>query len=385
MTTVDASLAGSAFHVAPPGHTANGTNGYAMCRAATIPRLQGQPRAAKEVGLVVALARLPFEQVRIESPHTSDIKTPDVTYSVAVIPHGRNQPSSDLVIGFLLLDLPDLHALRPEDTIAFAMDSLRCGSTRDPRGARCEDDVLELEAALPCGPLEPPAGAARRSPYRLVVFADLFDHPDVAVAETDDPRETPLPPEEAAAVEGAAEKRRREFAAGRSCARLALGELGLSDAIIPRNPDRTPAWPDGMVGSISHTSGHCAAAVARDRRIVAVGIDVEGRTPLKDGIVRRICSEDERAHLAALGDHPVEVWAKLVFSAKESFFKAYFPREHVGLGFREAEVEIDPAGEGFRLCMCNEDKPALAGRREVTGRFAFGPAHVFTAILVEAR
>lgn len=217
------------------------------------------------------------------------------------------------------------------------------------------------------------------------MFAALLDHPDVAVSETDDPQEAPLPPEEASAVEGAAEKRRREFAAGRICARRALGRLGLPEVGIPRNPDRTPAWPEGVIGSISHTRGHCAAAVAKQSAIVALGIDVEGREPLKEGMARRICSEGELARLAALGDHPPEVWAKLIFSAKESFYKAYFPNEHVELGFRDAEIEIDPATATFRLQLCNGGKPALAGRREVTGRFVFGPAHLFTALLVEAR
>ena len=64
-------------------------------------------------------------------------------------------------------------------------------------------------------------------------------------------------------VKKAVEKRRREFSAGRTCARQALRELGCADAPIVHNQNGAPLWPPGIVGSITHSNTY-AAAVAAD-------------------------------------------------------------------------------------------------------------------------
>jgi len=74
---------------------------------------------------------------------------------------------------------------------------------------------------------------------------------------------TGLFPEEEMLVARATEKRRQEFTAGRECARSALSALGVQAAPILRGYRGAPQWPDGIVGSIAHCAGYCAAAVAR--------------------------------------------------------------------------------------------------------------------------
>ena len=87
--------------------------------------------------------------------------------------------------------------------------------------------------------------------------------PGVAVAvrrEPGDPAD--LLPGEAVYVAKAVPKRINEFAAGRACARRALATFGMPGAVLLAAPDRQPLWPTGFVGSITHTAGFCAAAVA---------------------------------------------------------------------------------------------------------------------------
>ena len=69
-------------------------------------------------------------------------------------------------------------------------------------------------------------------------------------------------PEEEALVAGAVTKRREEFAAGRNAARAALAGLGPPPCPLLRAGRRAPAWPQGIVGSITHCSGFCCAVVA---------------------------------------------------------------------------------------------------------------------------
>lgn len=101
------------------------------------------------------------------------------------------------------------------------------------------------------------------------------------------------------------------------------------------------------MGSITHCSGYRAAAVARARDLVALGIDAEPNAALPRNVLRLIASTAERDALAELPDAGPH-WDRLLFSAKESVFKAWSPVMDTQLGFKEAEIEIDPAAGRFR-------------------------------------
>lgn len=220
------------------------------------------------------------------------------------------------------------------------------------------------------------------------MFGGMFEGSGVAVAECDGASAPALLEEERVLVERAVPKRQRQFAAGRGCAREALAQLGVDSRslVIGRTEKRAPIWPEGFAGSITHTEGHCAAAVTRIGPILSVGIDVERRGALQDKILERICSPDEREALAAIAaadpeDRSLGEWGKLVFSAKEAFYKAFFPLAGVVLGFRDGHLEVDARRATFRMTL-HDDQPRFADRRSVAGRFAFGTAHVFTAVTV---
>jgi 4'-phosphopantetheinyl transferase EntD len=120
-------------------------------------------------------------------------------------------------------------------------------------------------------------------------------------------------------------RRRREFAEGRTAARCALRRMGVEDTEIPQARTREPIWPDGVTGSITHCEGCCAAAVAPQDRVAAIGIDVEPHAPLPSEVVALIVRPDERDDLAGLGEAcPGVCWDRLIFSSKEAAFKASF-------------------------------------------------------------
>lgn len=145
------------------------------------------------------------------------------------------------------------------------------------------------------------------------------------------------------AVASAVEKRKAEFRAGRTCAREALRLLGCADAPIPMRSDRSPAWPSGFVGSISHTSS-LAATVAAPRDLFAgLGVDIEEDSPLELNLRQLIMLPDEREHLPSnfmIGSRSVDM-AKVVFSIKEAVFKAIFPLTKAPLDFHDVSVAID--------------------------------------------
>lgn len=188
---------------------------------------------------------------------------------------------------------------------------------------------------------------------------------------------------ETAGLERAVPSRRREFATGRSCARAGLVRLGLPPTAVGRGDRGAPQWPPGVVGSITHCAGYRAAAVAHAADALALGIDAEPDGPLPADVLPLISSASERGALADLARGcPGVAWDRLLFSAKESVYKAWFPLQWTFLDFTEAEVRFDPAGR-FRARLLVPG-PVVAGRplQELSGRFCCRAGLVLTAVHV---
>ncbi|MDH4224932.1 MAG: 4'-phosphopantetheinyl transferase superfamily protein, partial [Deltaproteobacteria bacterium] len=157
--------------------------------------------------------------------------------------------------------------------------------------------------------------------------------------------------------------------------------------LLRRADGKTPAWPPGITGSLTHSGGWAAAAVARVEDFRGVGVDLERMRPVSNGLAQRILLPPEAAWLA---DHPrPDQGLMWMFSAKEALYKALHPAGAEGLGFdvavitftveREGKAEgkdfatgslawrlVRQAGEGF--------EPGLRGE----GRWSAGKGFVLT-------
>ncbi|MFC4148470.1 4'-phosphopantetheinyl transferase [Micromonospora mangrovi] len=208
----------------------------------------------------------------------------------------------------------------------------------------------------------------------------------VAVAGPDDWHGELLPAELACLSERAVESRRRDFTAGRVCARRALVGLGLPADAVPSAPDRSPVWPTDVVGTITHTHGYCAAAVARRAEIRSVGMDAERHKELDPGVRRLICLPEEEAGFRRL---PGGVsWPAVVFSAKETVYKIWHPIVGTWLDFHDAHVELDPDAGTFtaRISPARVDAAPVADPPPlVTGRFVVDAGLVRTAAVLLPR
>lgn len=172
--------------------------------------------------------------------------------------------------------------------------------------------------------------------------------------------------------------RRGEFVTARRCARDALARLGHPPVPIRSGPRREPVWPAGVVGSITHCAGYRAAAVARATTAASVGIDAEPHVPLPAGIAGSVMTDAEGAMLAGLAAaRPGTCWDTVLFSAKESVFKAWYPVTGRWLDFTDAELTIDPVAARFAATLPG-DRPARATFR---GRFMVDRGLVLTAVV----
>jgi 4'-phosphopantetheinyl transferase EntD len=190
--------------------------------------------------------------------------------------------------------------------------------------------------------------------------------------------DAPLLEEERRLVDHAVERRLNEFMTGRACARRALARIGIAPTTpIAAGTRGQPLWPDGVIGSITHCPGYCASAVARARDVVALGIDAEVNAPLPRGVLEHVASEREREDLA---DHCTGVHTdRLLFSAKEAVYKAWFPLTGRSLGFDDVELRLDMDNAIFHARL---RIPALATGSELRGRWRADGDVLTTAVVV---
>lgn len=206
----------------------------------------------------------------------------------------------------------------------------------------------------------------------------------VASVETfTDPPDALLHPDEEEFVARAVPKRRHEFATGRWCARQALTRLGVTPTALPRGERGKPQWPADITGSITHCSGYRAAAVAARDRFVGIGIDAEPHEPLPEGVLHVIASSGERDSLPAPGGaEPAPHLDRVLFSAKESIFKAWYPVTHRWLEFEDAEIQLDADSFSARLSISD---PTGEVPDTVTGRWLVADGLVLTAVVLTGR
>jgi 4'-phosphopantetheinyl transferase EntD len=205
-----------------------------------------------------------------------------------------------------------------------------------------------------------------------VGVAALFDVP-VSVGITD-PRapQPPVLPEEAAALARATPARRREFAAGRAASRAALGAA----LPVPMAADRSPVWPAGWRGGISHSATLCLAVATRAP--VCLGIDLEPDEPLDEDLVPSICSKKEMLRI----DGPGRARRALaVFAAKEAVYKAQFPLTRTLFGFDHLDVTLHEGGTRFAARFLRPVDHFAPGD-VVPGRFARLAGHLVAGVTI---
>ena len=232
----------------------------------------------------------------------------------------------------------------------------------------------------------PQRSASGRSDQRApAVTTAVISHilpSSAAAAEAfcDLPGARPLGAEEAA-LGGASLARYAEFSTGRACARAALARLGLPPVPIPPGPRGEPRWPAGVTGSITHCAGYRACAVAPSAEVLALGIDAEPDRALPAGVLPEVANPAERAWLAEpMAADPRVCWDTLLFSAKESAYKAWYGLTGTTLGFADVAV-AEPEGDRFTVHLLAPGPPS-ARRWPATleGRWLAGRGLVITAV-----
>jgi enterobactin synthetase component D len=141
-------------------------------------------------------------------------------------------------------------------------------------------------------------------------------------------------------------KRKREFFQGRVCAHRAHLLLTSKDPdLIAISDSRAPIWPENIVGSITHNDFWVGAAVATNDQLTGVGIDFEVMGKVQPHLKNQIIAPGDLLIHKMLTDSEL---LTMIFSMKESFFKALYPEVKKYFSFQDAIVrEINMEEETF--------------------------------------
>lgn len=151
------------------------------------------------------------------------------------------------------------------------------------------------------------------------------------------------------------DKRKAEFLAGRLCVRQAIRKLldnDKYDEVVLMNADRTPRWPNGIVGSITHTCGLAGAAVGNSREFLSIGIDYETILSMQKSrdLKGAILNSSEAIRFAYFDQLEFNILCTLIFSIKESVFKCIYQmiRKHFEISLIDV-TDIDIVANSFKF------------------------------------
>ena len=190
----------------------------------------------------------------------------------------------------------------------------------------------------------------------------------------------------------ASHKRRAEFLAGRVCARHALLLLTGQEYVPNIGQDRAPLWPpdhqgNAIVGSITHSDNWAAAIVGSQQQFLGVGIDTERYLSNDDGqkLAGALLTTNERERLNGLTAEQFALMVTLIFSLKESLFKALYPLVGKRFYFESAELvawDFTLGTARLRL-LRNLDHKWVIGR-EFNAQFCQLDGHFMTLLAIAA-
>lgn len=182
-------------------------------------------------------------------------------------------------------------------------------------------------------------------------------------------------------------KRKAEYLAGRQVALCLFKYSGLNEFSLARNDNGAPGWPPDYVGSISHTADVAVAILACKQQHQIAGIDVENifDTNMLNQVKSYITTDNEFVNIrdklsaAELTD---EQLGTLIFSAKESLFKALNPVVNMFFDFSAAVITDIKTMDGlFTIRLTRDLGEHWSENTTLRGRYLFAKGKVLTLLI----
>jgi 4'-phosphopantetheinyl transferase EntD len=152
---------------------------------------------------------------------------------------------------------------------------------------------------------------------------------------------------------------------------------------LPTESDRSVRWPEAAFGSITHADNYCAAVAALRSNVRGIGLDAEVRTRVHRKLWKQIAGEHEIAWLdRAQHEQEALLHAALLFSGKETFYKAQFCVTKAWVGFHDAAFRL-LGPEQFEIELLVDVTDAFAKGTRFSGKYVVLDEHVVTGMVIE--
>lgn len=184
----------------------------------------------------------------------------------------------------------------------------------------------------------------------------------------------------------AVKKRQAEYLAGRYIAHYTLKQLGIDVFDIPSGKGRSPCWPNKISGSITHTNKKALSAAGHSNHCELLGLDLEVwiKPHTVSEIKQLIINDKEQLVLSTLG-WTNEQSLTLAFSAKESLFKALYPKVQKYFNFNDARItSISLENHTFTIELEKDLSFDFPRSTEFKGQFLANEAEILTVLYRKA-
>ncbi|MBU1076483.1 MAG: 4'-phosphopantetheinyl transferase superfamily protein [Spirochaetes bacterium] len=190
--------------------------------------------------------------------------------------------------------------------------------------------------------------------------------------------------EERKGITKAVLKRQQDFATGRWCARETIKKMGLKISPLLMGKEGEPLWPRGICGSISHSDGAYCSAGAFLKHHSSLGIDIEEKNRrINDNAAKFILNEDEIEWIRRKGKKKDE-YITLIFCAKESVFKLFYPLIKRRFFFSSVSV-FPPSINGYFSYIIKKDLSRIFSAGKIfNGYYFIDQNWVFTLCYLNA-
>jgi enterobactin synthetase component D len=183
-------------------------------------------------------------------------------------------------------------------------------------------------------------------------------------------------------IKGAVNKRQSEFLAGRYCAKQALEQYNICNYTLFALENRAPSWPKGYVGSITHTSENALSVVAQDSEYAGLGIDAEDiLSPQKVSDIREIITTETEYNFLKEHYLDINIAFTLVFSAKESLYKALNPIVDIFFDFQAVEIH-ELTQNTFKLALAIDLSSTYKKGHIFEGSYLLNKQQIITIITI---
>lgn len=177
-------------------------------------------------------------------------------------------------------------------------------------------------------------------------------------------------------------KRKAEYLCGRHTASQSLQALGIQSCNIATGPNREPVFPAGIIASITHTNETAVCVAAKKNHFHYLGVDLESLIPEDtiQSIEQQIINHDEK-RLLLDQNCDYKTLLTLVFSAKESLFKALFPSVGDYFDFQAAQlVKLCAVSKRITFELTGNLNSEFPAKTKISGSFYLDKRRVFTVI-----